>query len=57
MTMVVASSETTDLIKIAQLADEVVEISSATLPNHSANPDSDHLRAEIAKLKEMLSLL
>ena len=60
--MVLASSETTDLVKIAQLADKVVEVatpqvSSATLPNHPANPDLDHLRAEIAELKQMLSSL
>ena len=57
--MVLASSETTDLVKIAQLADKVVEVatpqvSSATLPNHPANPDLNHLRAEIAELKQML---
>ena len=57
--MVLASSETTDLVKIAQLADKIVEaatpqVSSATLPNHPANPDLNHLRAEIAELKQML---
>ena len=60
--IVLASSETTDLVQIAQLADKVVEVatpqvSSATLPNHPANPDLNHLRAEIAELKQMLSSL
>ena len=57
--MILALSETTELVKIAQLADKIVEVatpqvSSATLPNHPANPDLNHLRAEIAELKQML---
>ena len=49
--MVLASSDTTDLEKLAQLADKIVEVAT---PSTS---EIDHLRAEIAEIKRIVESL
>ena len=56
--MVLASSDTTDLEKLAQLADKIVEVATPSISAATrSTSEIDHLRAEIADLKRIVESL
>ncbi len=58
--MVLASSDTTDLQKLAQLADKIVEVTVPTVSAVTARPHTselEQLRGEITELKRMMETL
>ena len=55
--MVLASSDTADLEKLAQLADKIMEVAAPvqiSAVSRSSDPDISLLKKEIAELKRMI---